>query len=118
MKGVIDAARQGTWISFDNIRYRPSLESGAIYSIEWYADRIMEMKDQGLLNKVLLSHDAGWYQPGKPGGGNINSYTDIFDYLVPELKRRGFTTDEINLLLAKNPAEAFKINIRRTPSPQ
>ncbi|MDQ1296465.1 MAG: Aryldialkylphosphatase, partial [Bacteroidota bacterium] len=117
MKGVIDAARQGAWISFDNFRHRPSLEPGSTYSTEWYADRILEMRDNGLLNKVLLSHDSGWYQPGKPGGGKINGYTDIFDYLIPELKRRGFTAADIDQIMSKNPAEAFKINIRRTPSP-
>ena len=113
MEGVIDAARRGVWISFDNIRHRPSLESGSTNSIEWHADRILEMKNNGLLDKVLLSHDSGWYEPGKTGGGNINGYTDILDYLVPELKRKGFTTDEINRLLIKNPAEAFRIKIRR-----
>lgn len=118
MKGVLNAAREGAWISFDNFRNRPSLESGSTYSTGWYADRILEMRDNGLLYKVLLSHDSGWYEPGNPGGGNINGYTDIFDYLIPELKRRGFTAAEIDQIMSRNPAEAFKIKIRSTLSLQ
>lgn len=114
MKGIIDAAQQGAWISLDNVGYRPSLEPGSTNSIEWYADRISEMKKNGLLNKVLLSHDSGWYDPEKPGGGKLNNYTDIFDFLIPELEKREFTVSDIDQIMSKNPAEAFKIKIRKT----
>ena len=113
LEGITEAAKQGAWISLDNIRYRPGLESGAPNSIEWYADRIEAMKSALLLQKVLLSHDSGWYDPSKPRGGDINGYTDIFDYLLPELTSRGFTKDDIDQIMVKNPAEAFKIRIRK-----
>jgi phosphotriesterase-related protein len=109
MEGIIDAARQGAWISLDNIRYRPALDPGAENSIEWYAGRIAELKKQGLLHKVLISHDSGWYDPAKPGGGKISGYTDIFDYLVPALEKMNFTREDLDLLLCVNPGEAFKI---------
>ncbi len=112
MEGIIDAARQGVWISLDNIRNRPGLKPGSDNSIEWYAGRIAEMKKQDLLNKVLLSHDSGWYDPGKPGGGNISGFTDIFDFLIPELLSKGFTQSDIDQIIIKNPAEAFTIKIR------
>jgi len=112
MQGLIDAAKRGTWVSLDNIRNRPNLEPGASYSVDWYADRIAEMKNQGLLEKVLISHDSGWYDPAKTGGGNISGYTDIFDHLIPALKERGFTQSDIDQVLITNPAEAFKIKIR------
>ncbi len=107
--GMTKAARMGAWISLDNVRYRPDLEPGVRNSIEWYANLVAEMKKQGLLSKVLLSHDSGWYQPGKPGGGNISGYTDIFDYLIPALMKMNFTREDLDLLLTVNPAEAFKI---------
>lgn len=109
MEGNAEAARQGTWISLDNVRYRPDLDPGAINSIEWYAARITELKKLGLLGKVLISHDSGWYQPGKPGGGNINGYTDIFDYLIPALEKMNFTREDIDTLISVNPGQAFKI---------
>ena len=60
IEGNIKAARDGVWISLDNVRERPDLEPGALYSISWYTDRIVELKKNGFLNKVLISHDSGW----------------------------------------------------------
>jgi phosphotriesterase-related protein len=113
LEGIIRAAREGAWISLDNIRNRPDAEPGSRNSIAWYADRLIEMKNQGLLSKVLISHDSGWYDPAKPGGGNISGYTDIFETFIPVLKTKGLTDDEINQILVKNPGEAFKVKIRQ-----
>jgi phosphotriesterase-related protein len=115
LESNIEAAREGVWISLDNLRDRPNLKPGDRYSIDWYADRIAELKNQGLINKILLSHDSGWYDPAKPQGGTINGYTDIFEYLIPALKSKGFTESDIDQLLTKNPAAAFAIKIRRLP---
>jgi phosphotriesterase-related protein len=113
MEGNIRAAKDGVWISLDNVSKRSGTESGAPYSIEWYAERIIEMKKQGLLSRVLISHDSGWYDPAKPGGGTFNGYTDIFDAFIPVLKAKGLTDVEIDQILINNPQEAFKIKIRR-----
>jgi len=109
----IIAANEGAWISLDNVRERKDLEPGAPNTIDWYAERIIKMKEEGLLHKVLISHDSGWYDPAKPGGGTINGYTDIFEYLIPALKERGMTPDEVTRILSKNPVEAYKIRIRK-----
>jgi phosphotriesterase-related protein len=111
-EGNIRAAKDGAWISLDNIRKRDGAETGSHGTVEWYAARIIEMKKNGLLSKVLISHDSGWYDPAKPGGGTINGYNDIFDYFIPVLKAQGMTDDEIDQILVKNPQEAFKIRIR------
>jgi phosphotriesterase-related protein len=113
IEGNIRAAKDGVWISLDNIRERKNIEPGARNSIDWYADRIAELKKQGLLTRVLISHDSGWYDPAKPGGGTFNGYADIFDFFIPALKAKGLTTDEIDQILVKNPQEAFKIRIRQ-----
>jgi phosphotriesterase-related protein len=65
-----------------------------------------------LLNKVLISHDAGWYKPGEKDGGNFTGYTNIFTVLIPLLKEKGFTDSDILQLLVKNPQEAFAIRVR------
>jgi len=108
----IMASKEGAWISLDNIRLRPQLEPGAPNSIDWYAERIITLNNEGLLNKVLISHDSGWYDPAKPDGGTYNGYTDIFASLIPALKNRGLTEKDIDRLMVKNPAEAFKVRIR------
>ena len=113
LEGNIRAAKEGAWISLDNINDRRNIEPGAPYGIEWYADRIAKLKSEGLLSRVLISHDSGWYDPGKPGGGTFNGYNVIFDSFIPALKEKGMTDDEIDQILVKNPQEAFKVKIRK-----
>ena len=113
IEGNIRAAKEGSWISLDNIHDRRNIQPGAPNSIEWYADRISRLKSEGLLSRVLISHDSGWYDPAKPGGGTINGYNDIFDSFIPALKEKGFTDNEIDQIMVKNPQEAFKIKIRK-----
>ncbi|MDY9919204.1 MAG: hypothetical protein U2P89_10085 [Proteiniphilum sp.] len=112
IEGNIKAASMGAWISLDNILNREDLEPGTPYSIQWYADRIIALKNKGFLNKVLISHDSGWYDPAKPQGGTINGYTDIFDYFLPVLLEKGLTRQDIDSLLINNPQEAFLIKVR------
>jgi len=110
----IEAAKKGAWIALDNVRYRPEAEDGESGTISWYVDRISQLKNEGLLNRVLISHDAGWYDPDRENGGEFRGYTDLFEYLIPELTEAGFSEEEINQLLVKNPASAFRIDVRKT----
>ncbi len=98
------AARTGAWISLDGLNDD---------NVPDYVKMIRNMKQNNLLNKVLLSHDAGWYRPGMPEGGDYRGYTTLFLKLIPALEEAGFTEDEIDLLLVKNPARAFTIKIRK-----
>jgi phosphotriesterase-related protein len=113
LEGNIRAGKSGAWISLDKVHPDNKGGSPSSDSIGWYVNRIIELKNHGLLNKILISHDSGWFDPAMPGGGEPNGYTAIFDYLIPALRSRGFTESEINQLLVKNPEEAFKIKIRR-----
>ena len=73
---------------------------------------LYEVITEGLLNKLLFSHDAGWYDPMKPDGGKFREFTDIENYLIPALVESGFTESDIQQLFEKNPASAFAINKR------
>jgi phosphotriesterase-related protein len=98
------AAQPGAWISLDALGWGDAEE---------YAAGIDYLKQAGLLNKVLLSHDAGWYKPGEPDDKGFRGYTNIFEKLIPSLYKKGFTKNDIRQLLVKNPAEAFAIRVRR-----
>ena len=100
----LELARRGTWVSLDGV---------ATDYVAIYAEVLQLMKEQNLLNRVLLSHDAGWYRPGEPNGGDFRPYTAIAQKLLPELKKRGFTEQDLQKLLVQNPAEAFTIRVRR-----
>jgi len=107
LEGNLRAAREGAWISLDHVNDR--IGQGERFSVEWYADRIAAIKKAGYLKKVLLSHDAGWYSPGEEKGGDYRGYTALFTTLVPALKERGFSQEEVQLLLELNPREAFRL---------
>ncbi|MDB5250190.1 MAG: phosphotriesterase [Segetibacter sp.] len=100
----VKAAKLGAWISLDGIGWG---------GFEKYATSIDNLRTAGLLNKVLISHDAGWYKPGEKDGGSFTGYTNIFTALVPLLKNREFTDNDIHQLLVTNPAEAFAIRVRK-----
>jgi phosphotriesterase-related protein len=74
---------------------------------------IQNMKENDMLDHVLLSHDAGWYDPAKPNGGEFRGYSTLFTVLLPILKKENFTDDEINRLLVINPGNAFEIKVKR-----
>jgi len=104
IKLLVKAATAGAWISLDGIGWG---------NIEKYADTINNLASAGMLNKILISHDAGWYKPGEKQGGSFKSYTNIFEELIPLLNKKGFTDNDIQQLLIKNPAEAFAVRVRK-----
>lgn len=107
LEGNVKAARMGSWISLDNVSL--DRENGSKYDVPWYAERIQQLKMAGVLNRVLLSHDAGWYKPGEENGGTFRGFTGIFTDLVPALEEKGFSPDEIKQLLEINPSNAFTL---------
>ena len=109
LEGNIRAAKMGTWISLDNLNL--DQQQGSKYDVAWYADRIQDLKEAGFLNRVLISHDAGWYKPGEENGGSFRGFTGIFTALIPALRELGFSQEDINLLLEINPRNAFSIRI-------
>lgn len=99
----IEAARMGTWIAFDS--YNPD-------KTDEFVQFAILMKKEGLLNKLLFSHDAGWYRPGELNGGNFRGYTDIEEYLIPALEKNGLVQQDIYQLFTLNPARAFEVKVR------
>jgi phosphotriesterase-related protein len=103
LEGWIKAARMGAWVSLDHVN-REKLEE--------YIDHLSEIKSAGLLDRVIISHDSGWYRVGEEDGGKYNGYTSIFTELIPALLQKGFDNEDIEQLLHRNPARAFTIKIR------
>jgi phosphotriesterase-related protein len=97
----VEAAKHGAWISLDGVN-----ESSASEILMM----VKNLRKNGLLRRVLLSHDAGWYTPGTPSGGTINGYTFIMNEFVPMLQNEGFNAAEIDTLLRINPQSALQID--------
>ena len=66
----------------------------------------------------MFSHDAGWYDPGEPDGGDFRGFADIENYLNPALENKGLAQQHIYQIFTLNPVEAFKVNIRTTSAVQ
>jgi phosphotriesterase-related protein len=98
----VQAAKMGAWVSLDNISN----------DFDRYADILVLMKKENMLNRVLISHDSGYYRPDEPGGGEYTGYTAIFSEFFPRLANKGFTTTVLKQLLVKNPSEAMAIRVR------
>ena len=104
LKTHVKAAKMGAWISLDGLN-----DDNA----EEYVRMIINMKENKLLNKVLLSHDAGWYHPGEKNGGEFRGYSTLFEKLLPLLRNGKFSETEIHQLLVVNPAKAFTVRVRK-----
>jgi phosphotriesterase-related protein len=100
----IEVARQGAWIEFDGLS--PD-------RIVQHATFVVNMKNEGLLSQVLVSHDAGWYHVGEAEGGDYRGYNTLFEGFIPVLKKQGFTEEEIDVLIVQNPARAFEVKKRK-----
>ena len=101
----LKAAEMGCWISLD----------GLGWDLEKHVEKILFAKRNGILDRILISHDSGWYDPQKENQ-TIRPYTNIFKMLYPKLKSLGFTDDEFKLLISANPSKVFSIEIRNYPS--
>ena len=114
MNGYLRAASQGSWISLDNINEQPSDSPEGPGRLTWFVSILLELKTKGLLDHILISHDAGWYDVGEKNGGDYRGYTDLFTKLIPKLKENGFTQKDIDLILKENPKKAYSIHIRKS----
>ena len=103
-EGRLKAAQSGAWISLDNI-----MEDNYTN----YVEMIEALNSAGLLHRVLISHDAGYYDPDAVNGGEIRGYTALFTHLIPALKEKGYSQEQIDQLLIKNPKKAYTISIRK-----
>lgn len=93
------ANQEGVWVSLD----------GVVWDVQGHLERLEFFRDQLGLERVLISHDAGWYSPGETEQKSFKGFTSIFDELIPLLKEKGFSNSEIELLLIDNPRKAFAI---------
>jgi phosphotriesterase-related protein len=95
-------AKSGAWISLDGIGWG---------NFDDYVETLLLLKKNNLLNRVLISHDAGWYKPDEPEA-EFKGYTNIFTELWPRLEAKGFTIMEFEQLVILNPVAAFALHVR------
>jgi phosphotriesterase-related protein len=93
-------ARRGAWIEYDAV-------GSDRFDDAWHVDHIGRVLDAGFGAQLLLSHDRGWYDPSKPGGGVPKPYTHLVDSLLPRLREAGIDESTIRQLTQENPFRAY-----------
>ncbi len=93
-------ARRGAWIEYDAI-------GSEQYSDEYFIHHIRQVLEAGLGDHLLLSHDRGWYDPSRPGGGTPKPYTHLSRVLLPKLEAAGLDSATLRQLTHTNPFRAF-----------
>lgn len=110
----LEVAKRGGWVSLDGY-------SLATRNPERYRNLLVALKEAGGLPRVLISHDDGWAVEGDQArstglklfsNGNPEPFTSIFARLLPDLRAAGFTQNELDQLLLRNPAAAFGVRVR------
>jgi len=93
------AAKRGVWVEYDAI--------GGGIDDDVYIAHIHRMLGAGYGDRVLLSHDRGWYDPAKPHGGVPRPFTYITETFLPKLVASGVDVATIDQLTRGNPFRAF-----------
>jgi len=96
----LEVAERGAWIEYDAIGARNRGDT-------FWIDRIRRMLEAGHEERLLLSHDRGWYDPAKTGGGTPRPFTYISNRFLPKLQEAGVDRETVRLLTEDNPFRAF-----------
>ncbi|WP_064705435.1 phosphotriesterase family protein [Rhizobium bangladeshense] len=91
-------AERGAWIEYDHVGRSEDDD---------VAELVIRALEAGCGDRMLLSHDRGWFDPALPKGGIPKPYTHLSTVLLPELKRRGIDDRILMRLTHDNPFEAF-----------
>ncbi|MHB1002075.1 MAG: phosphotriesterase family protein [Armatimonadota bacterium] len=98
------AAGQGAWLEYDGLSPQ---------SLDQHVNLVKQMNEKGFIHRVMVSHDAGWYNVGEPGGGNFRGFETMFNEYFSALRKNGITEHKIRQITQTNPQKAFAIRTRR-----
>jgi phosphotriesterase-related protein len=96
----LELARRGAWIEYDAI-------GSEAFDDDFFVQCIQRVLEAGLGQRLLLSHDRGWYDPAQPGGGVPKPYTYLSQYFLPKLRAAGLDEATLQQLTHTNPFQAF-----------
>lgn len=99
----LEIADRGAYVEFDGINQNTAEE---------HLQFILNIKENGLLSRCLISQDSGWYHVGEEDGGMIKPYSYLFKKFIPLMQMHGFSKKDLHRLLVRNPAESLKIRKR------
>lgn len=96
----LDMARRGCWLEYDSI-------GSAAHDDAFFIEHIQAVLDAGFGQRLLLSHDRGWYDPSRPQGGTQQPFDYLSVTFLPKLRAAGVDDATIGQLTRLNPFSAF-----------
>lgn len=97
-----DLARQGVYIELDSVGSSEAEDSKIL-------NLIRTLAAAGFAERILISHDAGWYNPGQENGGSQRGFTALTSQFIPKLRKAGFDDTFIRRVTRENPFQAFSV---------
>jgi phosphotriesterase-related protein len=97
VEGVATLARTGAFIGID----RCGIEAFAPHQRR--VELVAALKESGVMAQVLLSHDAILRFVGRDAAAIPNPFLTITRTILPLLQAAGFTDDDLDTLLRRNP---------------
>ena len=100
---LVEAARRGAYVELDTV--------GAPFQAqEELVTKALALIEAEFIDRLLLSHDAGWYNPARPDGypeEGYRGYTALTREFIPALLKHGLSEEQIKQVTVDNPAQAF-----------
>jgi phosphotriesterase-related protein len=100
---LVSAARRGAYVELDTVGapFQPQAE---------LIEAVLALIAAGFIDRILLSHDAGWYNPASPAGQpdeGYRGYTALTREFIPALLARGLSGEQVRHITQVNPVRAF-----------
>ena len=100
---LVEAAQRGAYVELDTV-------GAPFQSQAELLETALALIAAGHIDHLLLSHDAGWYNPASPNGSpedGYRGYTALTRYFIPALLHRGISEEQVRRITVHNPARAF-----------
>lgn len=100
---IMKLAKKGIWIEFDYL--------GRCKEFSWHLEAIRNLIENNLLDRILLSQDAGVFYFGeKNNKESILPYDRIFKEFIPYCEYNGISHETFHKLLTENPLKVLSID--------
>jgi phosphotriesterase-related protein len=99
----LEVAQRGAFLEIDSI-------GGTWQTQAQLIENVLGIIEAGCDDKLLLSHDAGWYNPAHQDGipdEGFRGYTDLITNFLPALRKRRLREGQVNRITIENPYRAF-----------
>jgi phosphotriesterase-related protein len=100
----VELAQRGVYVEYDSVGGDPADNQQLIRNIA-------VLCSEKCFDNILLSQDAGWYQPGEWSGGTQKPYTHLTNCFIPALLSAGIPEPFIRKLTRDNPFNALAMPI-------